>query len=241
MIILNETIRPDLIVFIALFADLTAVAVAYDNAHVEERPVERQLQKIWVVSVILGLLLAAGTWIARSTMFLRSGGIIQNWGSVQEVLFLQVALTENWLIFITRGGKTWPSWQLIGAILSVDVVVMLFCLFGWLSASGGGVMETMPPTAFNNSSNGWTDIVTVVVVWLYSFGVTVFIPIIYYILQRVDWINDLGRADRHKRDTQFENILVHLNKLAIEHEQYPQTKADRFYLVEKTAVEEDHM
>jgi H+-transporting ATPase len=30
MIIINETIRADLVVFIALFADLATVAVAYD-------------------------------------------------------------------------------------------------------------------------------------------------------------------------------------------------------------------
>jgi H+-transporting ATPase len=46
MIILNETIRVDLIVFLALFADLATVAVAYDNAHWEPRPVEWQLPKI---------------------------------------------------------------------------------------------------------------------------------------------------------------------------------------------------
>lgn len=239
MVIINETIRPDLIVFIALFADLATVAVAYDNAHVEERPVEWQLKKIWVVSIILGLLLAAGTWIARGTMFLRSGGIIQRFGSIQEVLFLQVALTENWLIFVTRGGKTWPSWQLVTAIFGVDVIATIFCLFGWLSGSGGGVMRTTPPTAFNNSSNGWTDIVTVVVIWLYSLGVIVFIAIIYYCLQRVDWINDLGRKDRHKQDTHLENILVHLNKLALEHEVDAKMGIDRYTIVEKAAAEEE--
>ncbi|KAI1872339.1 uncharacterized protein JN550_004058 [Neoarthrinium moseri] len=239
MVILNETIRPDLIVFIALFADLATVAVAYDNAHVEPRPVEWQLKKIWVVSIILGMILAAATWIARGTMFLRSGGIIQRFGSIQEVLFLEVALTENWLIFVTRGGRTWPSWQLVGAILGVDILATIFCLFGWLSGSGGGVMETTPPTAFNNSSNGWTDIVTVVVVWAYSIGVTVFIAIIYFVLQRVDWINDLGRKDRHYRDTRLENILIHLNKLAVEHEKDAHTGADRYFLVEKAAEEEE--
>merc|ERR1712113_61459 len=43
MIIINETISAELIVFIALFADLATVAVAYDNAHSEQRPVEWQL------------------------------------------------------------------------------------------------------------------------------------------------------------------------------------------------------
>lgn len=94
MIIRNETIRADLIVFIALFADLGTIAIAYDNAPFARAPVEWQLPKIWVISTILGMLLAAATWVLRGTMFLPSGGIIQNYGNVQEVLFLEVALTE---------------------------------------------------------------------------------------------------------------------------------------------------
>ncbi|KAI1803761.1 plasma-membrane proton-e [Daldinia bambusicola] len=239
MVIINETIRPDLIVFIALFADLATVAVAYDNAHVEPRPVEWQLKKIWVISVILGSLLAAGTWIIRATMFLRNGGVVQNFGSIQEVLFLEVALTENWLIFVTRGGQTWPSWQLVGAILGVDALATIFALFGWLSGSGGGVMQTTPHTAFVNSHNGWTDIVTVVVVWAYSIGVLIFIAIVYLALNSFSWINNLGRKDRNKKDTQIENIIGHINKLAVEHEPDPKTGRDRYFVVEKTAADEE--
>ncbi|KAI0097202.1 E1-E2 ATPase-domain-containing protein [Nemania sp. FL0031] len=241
MIIINETIRPDLIVFIALFADLATVAVAYDNAHVEPRPVEWQLKKIWVISVILGALLAAGTWIIRGTLFLRNGGIIENFGSIQEVLFLEVALTENWLIFVTRGGQTWPSWQLVGAIFGVDVLATLFCLFGWLSGSGGGVMNTTPHDQFHNSSNGWTDIVTVVVVWAYSIGVVIFIAIVYIALNGFQWVNDLGRKDRNKKDTHIENIIGHINKLALEHEPDPKTGRDKYYIVEKTTAEEEDL
>lgn len=239
MIILNETVRPDLIVFIALFADLATVAVAYDNAHVEPRPVEWQLSKIWVVSVILGTLLAVATWIIRGTMFLRNGGVIQNFGSIQEVLFLEISLTENWLIFVTRGGKTWPSWQLVFAIFIVDVLATIFALFGWLSGSGGGTMVTHPGDVFQNSDNGWTDIVTVVVVWAYSIGVTIFIAIVYYMLNKVQWLNDLGRKDRHRKDTQLENALLQLNKVAIEHDRNPETGSDRYYIVEKAAAEDD--
>ncbi|KAI0188467.1 hypothetical protein EV127DRAFT_512954 [Xylaria flabelliformis] len=241
MIIINETIRPDLIVFIALFADLATVAVAYDNAHVEPRPVEWQLKKIWVISVILGALLAAGTWIIRGTLFLRNGGIVENFGSIQEILFLEVALTENWLIFVTRGGQTWPSWQLVGAIFGVDVLATLFCLFGWLSGSGGGVLNTTPHDQFHNSSNGWTDIVTVVVVWAYSIGVVIFIAIVYIALNGFQWVNDLGRKDRNKKDSYIENIIGHINKLAIEHEPDPTTGRDKYYVIEKTTAEEEEL
>ncbi|KAJ4009710.1 hypothetical protein NW766_008831 [Fusarium irregulare] len=236
MIILNETIRVDLIVFLALFADLATVAVAYDNAHWEPRPVEWQLPKIWIMSVILGVLLALGTWVIRGTMFLPNGGIVQNFGSVQEILFLEVALTENWLIFVTRGGKTWPSWQLVGAILGVDILATLFALFGWLS--GTGEVPAIHDN-FKQSSNGWVDIVTVVIVWLYSFGVTVVIAIIYFILNKISWLDNLGRKDRRHKDTKLENVLGHLQKLAIEHEVDEKTGKSKFTLAEKAADDDE--
>lgn len=236
MCIINETIRVDLIVFLALFADLATVAVAYDNAHFEPRPVEWQLPKIWVVSVILGALLALGTWIVRGSMYLPSGGIVQNFGSVQEVLFLQVALTENWLIFVTRGARTWPSWQLVGAILAVDVIATLFCLFGWLS---GEPQMVIPKDNFNQREDGWTDIVTVVVIWLYSFGVTVFIAIIYMLLNKLTWLDNLGRKDRNAKDPVIENIIGQLSKVAIEHEMDKKTGNSRFVLVQKANEDEE--
>ena len=34
---------------------------------------------------------------------------------------------------MTRGTGTWPSWQLVGAILGIDILASIFALFGWLS------------------------------------------------------------------------------------------------------------
>ncbi|KAF2135283.1 uncharacterized protein K452DRAFT_323142 [Aplosporella prunicola CBS 121167] len=235
MIIINETIRVELIVFIALFADLATVAVAYDNAYSDELPVEWQLPKIWIISVILGALLAIGTWIIRGTMFLPNGGIVQNFGSVQEILFLEVSLTENWLIFVTRGGKTWPSWQLVGAIFGVDALATIFCIFGWLS---GKPQITSPKDTFNQRLDGWVDVVTVVVVWCYSIGVTIIIAIVYYILNRLPFLRDLGRKNRGHKDARIENIIGRLSKLAVEHEVDPDGRG-RYHLVQKVAEEEE--
>ncbi|THY57362.1 plasma-membrane proton-e [Aureobasidium pullulans] len=238
MIIINETVRTDLIVFIALFADLATVAIAYDNAHSEQRPVEWQLPKIWIISVILGVLLATGTWIIRGTLFLREGGIVQRFGSVQEILFLEIALTENWLIFVTRGGKTFPNWQLILAILGVDALATIFCIFGWLS---GDPHNTSPPSAFfpNERLDGWTDIVTVVVVWAYSIGVTIIIAIVYFLLNQIPWLNNLGRKNRNMHDTKMENIIAALSKIALVHEKDDATGGDRWLLAAKTEDDDE--
>jgi H+-transporting ATPase len=240
MIIINETIRSDLIVFIALFADLATVAVAYDNAHSEARPVEWQLPKIWIISVILGVELALATWVIRGTLYVPNGGIVQNWGNVQEVLFLEVALTENWLIFVTRGGKTFPSWQLIGAIGGVDAFATIFCIFGWLS--GSIYQKPLPdPNSqwwFKQNGNGHTDVVTAVVIWAYSIGVIIVIAITYWCLNQIPSLNDLGRKNRSVHDTQMENIIGHLSKLALKHEK-DEHGDSRWTLVTKSTDEDD--
>jgi len=237
MVIINETVTVDLIVFLALFADLATIAVAYDNAHFEARPVEWQLRKIWIISVILGILLALGTWAIRGTLFLPDGGIIQNFGSIQGILFLEISLTQNWLIFVTRGGKTWPSWQLVMAIFGVDVIATLFCVFGWLA---GGQGEPSDPMTLNGklSLNGHTDIVTVVIVWGYSICVTIVIAIVYYLLNQISWLDNMGRAKRSRADTQIENIMAHLSKVAVEHEMDVDGRG-RYQLVPKTSEAEE--
>jgi len=238
MIIINETVRSELIVFIALFADLATVAVAYDNAHSEIRPVEWQLPKIWIISVVLGVLLALATWVVRGTMYLPNGGIVQNWGNVQEILFLEIALTENWLIFVTRGGATFPSWQLIFAIGAVDALATLFCIFGWLAGNPYEVPLPNPMSRFQQTLNGHTDVVTAVVIWAYSIGVTIVIAIVYFLLNRIPSLADIGRKNRSVHDTQMENIIGHLSKLTLRHEKTDDGEG-RWTIQQKAADEED--
>ena len=156
--IMNESLNLNLVVFIAIFADIATLAIAYDNAPYSRTPVKWNLPKLWGMSVLLGCVLAVGTWITLTTMLVHphNGGIIQNFGVRDQVLFLEISLTENWLIFITRAnGPFWssiPSWQLTGAILVVDIIATFFCIFGWFAS-------------------GQTSIVTVVRIWIFSFGV----------------------------------------------------------------------
>ena len=169
--ILNRSLNLELVVFIAIFADIATLAIAYDNAPYYKGPVKWNLPRLWGMSILLGIVLAAGTWIALTTMIVQGedGGIVQNFGHQDAVLFLQICLSENWLIFITRAnGPFWssiPSWQLMSAIILVDVVATFFCLFGWFV---GGEQ---------------TSIVAVVRIWLYSFGVFCVMAGVYYLLQ----------------------------------------------------------
>ncbi|KAL2853050.1 hypothetical protein BJX68DRAFT_49554 [Aspergillus pseudodeflectus] len=212
--IMNESLNLQLVVFIAIFADIATLAIAYDNAPYSQSPVKWNLPKLWGLSVVLGIVLAVGTWIALTTM-INAGehaGIVQNYGKRDEVLFLEISLTENWLIFITRAnGPFWsslPSWQLAAAILVVDLVASFFCYFGWFVG-------------------GQTSIVAIVRIWVFSFGVFCIMGGLYFLLQRSRAFDDImhGRFPRRREivaQRPLEDFLVAMQRVSCQHEQHEQ-------------------
>ena len=58
-------------------------------------------------------------------------------------------------------------------------------------------------------------------------------------MNRISWLDNLGRKSRSRSDTQMENIIGHLSKLAVEHEVDDHGK-NRWHLAARaTAAEED--
>jgi len=172
--------------------------------------VKWNLPKLWGMSTLLGIALAVGTWITLTTTFVSGGetghGIIQNFGVADQVVFLEISLTENWLIFITRAnGPFWssiPSWQLTGAILIVDLLSTLFCIFGWFTG-------------------GQTSIVTVVRIWIFSFGIFCVCGGIFYLLQdSVAFDNMMHGKSPKKKEKQrsLEDFVVSLQRVSTQHE-----------------------
>jgi H+-transporting ATPase len=207
--ILNRSLNIELVVFIAIFADVATLAIAYDNAPFSKSPVKWNLPKLWGMSVLLGVVLAVGTWITVTTMYAHgpNGGIVQNFGNLDEVVFLEISLTENWLIFITRAnGPFWssiPSWQLAGAILVVDILATLFCIFGWFE------------------HNQQTSIVAVVRVWVFSFGIFCVMGGVYYILQDSVGFDNLmhGKSPKgSQKQRSLEDFVVSLQRVSTQHE-----------------------
>ncbi|CAH1830139.1 unnamed protein product [Saccharomyces cerevisiae] len=204
--ILDNSLNIDLIVFIAIFADVATLAIAYDNAPYSPKPVKWNLPRLWGMSIILGIILAVGSWITLTTMFLPKGGIIQNFGALNGIMFLQISLTENWLIFITRAaGPFWssiPSWQLAGAVFAVDIIATMFTLFGWWSEN-------------------WTDIVTVVRVWIWSIGIFCVLGGFYYEMSTSEAFDRLmnGKPMKEKKSTRsVEDFMAAMQRVSTQHE-----------------------
>ncbi|KAK5011914.1 hypothetical protein LTR60_004660, partial [Cryomyces antarcticus] len=95
-----------------------------------------------------------------------------------------------------------------------------------------------PVDYFEQRADGWTDVVTVVVVWAYSIGVTIVIAIVYFLLNRIPWLDNLGRKVRSKEDTKIENLIGHLSKLALTHEK-DEDGAERWLLGNRAADDSD--
>ncbi|KAL8366073.1 hypothetical protein RB595_004722 [Gaeumannomyces hyphopodioides] len=205
---LNQYLQIELVAFIAIFADVATLAIAYDNAPFSKSPVKWNLPKLWGMSVLLGVVLAIGTFITVTTMYVHGedGGIVQNNGQLDAVVFLEISLTENWLIFITRAnGPFWssiPSWQLSGAIFIVDIIASLFAIFGWFVGKP-------------------THIVAVVRIWVFSFGVFCIMGGLYYLLQDSTGFDNLmhGKSPKgSQKQRSLEDFVVSLQRVSTQHE-----------------------
>ena len=215
--VLNESLKIQLVVFIAIFADIATLTIAYDKAPYSRTPVKWNLPKLWGISIIMGLILAGASFVCLTTMVLAAtfdgivkGGIAENFGKRDSILFLEIALSENWLIFITRADgpfwTSWPSWQLISAVLTVDTIATLFCVFGLLN---GGQQEPV------------RHLVTTARVWVFSFGVFCLMAGVYYLL------NDFAAFDRimhgkwpykrKHRNKGMEDLGMLFPKLTVDH------------------------
>lgn len=198
IVIFNTIINAELVVFLAIFADIATLAIAYDNATYSLKPTQWNIPNLWGVSIILGGFLAIGTWILYGISFI-TPGIISRFGGVQEILFLEISLTQNWLIFITRcNGPFWcsrPSWQLIGAVLLVDIISTLFAAFGWFGKR--------------------VDIVTIIKIWVFSLGIFTGLALFHA------WLNNsriFNKMVQHKPHHRYEDLMYNIERMALLHE-----------------------
>jgi H+-transporting ATPase len=103
-------------VFLAIFSDIAVLTIAYDRAPYAKNPVKWNIGKLMFISIILAIVLAIGTFL------MHTGNIAADRAYVPRV-FLEIALTQSWLVFSTR-TQGWffvyyPSWQLLLAVFLV--------------------------------------------------------------------------------------------------------------------------
>lgn len=67
-------------------------------------------------------------------------------------------LLKNNVLMEATGGWTWPSWQLVGAVLGLDILATIFALFGWLSGPAphnGFALFISPLVTYLHDATPW--------------------------------------------------------------------------------------
>ncbi|CAI7638682.1 hypothetical protein PCG10_003654 [Penicillium crustosum] len=210
IVIKNETLDLRLVVLLAIFADVATLAIAYDNATYSQLPVKWNQPRLWGESIVLGFILAVGTWVTLGTILLQGedGGVIEGWGSRDEVLFLEIALTQSWLILITRvngsgSDSFWancPSFYLLAAVGSVDLTATMMAAYGVFGEN--------------------TSWLTVLRVWILSFGVTCVNGLAYILMHNSQRFDNLmhGKGPRKKGERSREDFGLDMQRMAKQHE-----------------------
>lgn len=115
--------------------------------------------------------------------------------------------------------------------MAVDIIATIFSLFGWIAGTPE-IDDPFDTASFSPKKH--TDVVIVVIIWCYLIGVTIVLAIVYFLLNKISWFNNLERVKRSHSDTTMENTIGHLSKLAIEHEQ-DESGVSRYHLSTKAS------
>jgi H+-transporting ATPase len=141
-----------MIILLALLDDIPIMTIAWDNTELSAKPIRWQMDRLLSISCIFGVLALAQSF----GLYLIALDILhESLAKTQTIMFLRFIVGGHLLLFSTRTrhpfwAKPHPSWQLLTAIVSTQVVGVLFVGFGWL----------MEPIT-------WLDIA---IIWLYDIA-----------------------------------------------------------------------
>jgi H+-transporting ATPase len=123
-----------MLIALALLDDVPIMTIAFDNATVPPEPVKWELDRVLVLSSVLGLLA-----VIESFGLLYLGDTLRHLDHphLQTMMFLQLVAGGHLMLFVTRTrGAFWkppyPSPKLFFAIVATQIAAVLMCSQGWL-------------------------------------------------------------------------------------------------------------
>jgi len=123
-----------MVALLAILNDIPIMTIATDNTRTSPEPVRWNMPWVLADASILGLtgVLASGfaLWFAHSGLHLPLE-------QLQTVIFLKLLVAGHMTIYVTRvrdwfWRRPWPSWRLLVALETTQVLGTLFAIFGWL-------------------------------------------------------------------------------------------------------------
>ena len=126
-----------MLIALALLDDVPIMTIAFDNASVPPQPVRWELDRVLVLSSVLGLL-----GVIQSFGLLYLGDTLHHLDhpQLQTMMFLQLVAGGHLLLFVTRTrGVFWkppyPNPKLFFAIVATQIAAVLMCSQGWFVPS----------------------------------------------------------------------------------------------------------
>ncbi|MEJ2009925.1 MAG: plasma-membrane proton-efflux P-type ATPase [Acidobacteriota bacterium] len=135
MLIYNDfPLTTIMIILLALLDDIPIMTIAWDNAELSPKPVRWQMDRLLVISVVMGALALAQSF-ALYLLAIYTFHI--SLAQTQTLMFLRFIVGGHLLLFVTRTRhpfwkRPYPSWQLLSAIAVTQVIGVLFVGLGWL-------------------------------------------------------------------------------------------------------------
>jgi len=123
-----------MLIALALLDDVPIMTIAFDNASVPSQPVKWELDRVLVISSVLGLLA-----VIQSFGLLYLGDTLHHLDhpQLQTMMFLQLVAGGHLMLFVTRTrGALWkppyPNPKLFCAIVATQIAAVFMCSQGWL-------------------------------------------------------------------------------------------------------------
>ncbi len=122
-----------MIILLALLDDIPIMAIAYDRAKVQAKPVVWNMRRTILIATWLGLLS-----VVESFGLLYVGREVWALGNdeLQSIMFLQLVAGGHLLLLLTRSQSffflpPYPAPILLGAVFATQFVAILMCGLGW--------------------------------------------------------------------------------------------------------------
>jgi H+-transporting ATPase len=120
-----------MIVLLALLNDGAILSIAYDRAHISNKPEAWNMHRVLGIATVLGI---AGVLASFGLFYLGEHVFKLNRETIQTLIYLKLSVAGHLTIFLTRTrGHFWsnrPSNILLGAVLSTQIIATLVAVYG---------------------------------------------------------------------------------------------------------------
>jgi H+-transporting ATPase len=154
-----------MIVLLAVLNDIPIMTIAYDNVPVAPHPVRWDMHRVLTMSIVLGFM---GVIASFSLFWIAENYLHMPRPQIQTLIFLKLLVAGHMTIYLTRNiswfwKKPYPSWKMIAACETTQVIGTLAAVYGWfVPPVGWGYALLVWGYAF-----AWFALNNVVKIWAY--------------------------------------------------------------------------